>query len=168
MRKFGTFLWLLICLCSAASPQQDHPPSTPEERQRFVAIAHNIEQSPLDESLRKDREWGLLWLIKVPDIHVNICTAALGHFYDEKYKYSSEMTVQLTLSSGAFVIEHPDRASDQLAQYVAGAEGALNAYKAILQIHPETKSKELDRMLAMESRGGLSDYVKDSTQKHCK
>ena len=78
------------------------------------------------------------------------------------------MTVQLTFSSGAFVIEHPDQAEDQLAQYVAGAEGALNAYKAILQLHPEAKSKELDRMLAMKAQGDLNEYVKKSTQKHCK
>lgn len=168
MRKFGIVFWLLLYLCDVAASQQKHPPSTPEERQRFIAIAHKLEQSPLDPSLRKDREWGLLWLIQVPDITVNMCTAALGKFYDEKSKYSPEMTAQLTFSMGAFVIEHPDQASDQLAQYMAGVEGALNAYKAIVQVHTDAKSKELDRMLAMESRGELSDYVKESTQKHCK
>lgn len=168
MRKFAIVFWLLFYLSVVAVSQQNHPPSTPEERQRFVTIARKLEQSPLDPSLKKDREWGLLWLIQVPDISVNICTAALGNFYDEKSKYSAEMTAQLTFSSGAFVIEHTDQANDQLAQYMAGVEGALNAYKAILRAQPEAKSKELDRMLAKQAQGELSDFVKESTQKHCK
>ena len=168
MRRIRGVLLAVVCLCSFACAQNQRGPSTPEERERFVTIAHKLEQAPLDTSLQKEREWALLWLIQVPDVHVKMCTAALGNFLKSKYKYSSEITIQLTFSSGAFVIEHPDKADDDLAQYVAGAEGALKAYQAILAAHPDAKSKELDQLLEKQAQGQLTDFVRESSKKSCK
>jgi hypothetical protein len=70
----------------------------------------------------------------------------LGDYH--KYKYSSEITTQRMFSGAAFTIENPDQAKDQLAQYVAAAEGALKAYSAILQ----QDSKGLGRCFAATER----------------
>jgi len=107
----------------------------------------------------------MLWLIKVPDIHVSLCSSVLGDYF--KYKYSSELTVQLSFSQGAFVIEHPEQAGDQKAQYVAGAEGALKAYSAILQQKPKAKFKLLDDLLEMQAKGQLKAFVEDAAAKGC-
>jgi hypothetical protein len=169
MRRALGFLLVLVCLASLTNAQSKRGPSTPEERERFVAIAHKLEANPLDKTLQSDREWALRWLIEVPDISVSICSQALGpKFFNTKYKYSGEIVGQLTLSQGAFVIEHPDKAQDFIAQYLAGAEGALKAYKAILQTAPKAKSKELDELLAKQANGQLTDFLKETTQKACK
>ena len=137
--------WVLLflsatCLLSAIGQVASaRAPSTPEERSRFVAIAHKLESNPLDASLRPEREWALMWLIKAPDVHVSVCSSVLGDYF--KYKYSSELTVQLSFSEGAFSIEYPDKAGDQIAQYVAGVEGALKAYSAILRRNRRRDSK---------------------------
>src|SRR5712671_868346 len=132
MKATLAFAMVMLGMCTVAASQQQSQrrPSTPEERQRFVAITRKMEDAPLDQSLQKDREWGLFWLVQVPDITAEVCTAPLGDFMKKKYKYSSEIIVQLTFSSGAFVIEHPDQAKDMKAQYLAGVEGALKAYQA--------------------------------------
>jgi hypothetical protein len=158
---------LFVCYFATAQNGGNRGPSTPEEREEFIAIAHKLEQSPLDKSLRKEREWALLWLIQVPDVHVNICTTPLGDFMDSKYKYSAEIVGQMTFSSGVFAIEHLGKPADDAAQYLAGVEGALNAYQAILKSKPEAKSKALDGLLEKQNRGQLADFVRDASSKGC-
>jgi len=165
-------LWILLATLILSVPGLGHGqakrgPSTPEERTRFVAIAQKLEQSPLDAGLRPEREWALLWLIQVPDVTVNVCTAPFGDFMKKKYKYSPEIVMQLTFSSGQFVIEHPDQAKDADAQLVAGVEGALRAYQSILKAKPEAKSKDLDELLQKQSQGTLVAYVRDAAAKGC-
>jgi len=162
------FLLLLILLTGSlwnAAAQDKRGPSTTEERQRAAAIAHKLEESPLDKSLQPDREWALRWVIEVPDVHVNICGKALSGFLSKKskYKFESEIVTQMMLSSAAFVIEHPDQAADDQAQYLAGVQGTLKAYEAILKIKPDAKSKTLDELLQQQKDGKLQEAV----QRNC-
>lgn len=167
--KRSVYIWnlvlLLVCMFSTLSLAQN--PSTPEERTRMTTLAHKLESKPLDDSLRAEREWAIKWLIQVPDIHVKMCTDVLGDFYKSKYKYSSEITTQLMLSSAAYVIEHPDQSNDDLAQYMGGVEGVLKAYNSILKEKPSAKSKGLDDLLQKQSQGTLKDAVQDAAKK-CK
>jgi carboxypeptidase Q len=164
------FAILAVCLLapSPGQAQSKRGPSTPEERQRFLAVAHRLEETPLDPALRSEKQWALLWLLEVPDFTVNVCTAPLGDFMKKKYKYSGEVVIQLTFSGGAFLIEHPDQAKDTGAQYVAGVEGALKAYQSILRAKPDAKSKELDDLIEKQSRGVLAGYVRDAAGQGCK
>lgn len=161
---------ILICaaivflnLGAAAQAGQEREPSTAEERQRAVAIAHKLEVAPLDKSLYPEREWALKWVIDVPDVHVKLCPGVLGRFINAKYKYSSEILVQLTLSSAAFVLEHPDKAEDDVAQYTAGVEGVLKAYEAILKTNGKATSKDLDQLRQLQNQGKLADFVRQGS-----
>ena len=160
--------WLVMLAISLSSVAQNTPargPSTPEERARLVAIARKLEAAPLDSSLNAEREWAVKWLIEVPDLTVSLCTSVLGKdFLKTKYKYSSNLVVQLTLSSAAFIIEHPDQAGDKVAMYTAGAEGALKAYAAILKDNPKAKWKALDEAVEKQGQGHLADYVRENSQ----
>ena len=140
-------------------------PSTPEERARLVSVAQKLEASPLDPSLKAEREWAIKWLIEVPDIHVGMCPSILGDYHN--YKYSSEITTQILLASARFSIEKPDQASDPTAQYIAGAESALKAYTAILQQDAKAKSKPLDADLEKQSQGKLKEMLQDAALKQC-
>lgn len=161
------FVAVLLGSFSYAQSGSSRGPSTPEERARAVQIAHKLESNPLDESLRSDREWAILWLIQVPDIHVSLCTNVLGDFMKSRYKYSSELLTQLTLSSAAFLIEHPESANDSVAQYTGGTEGVLKAYHSILQQKPKATSRALDNLVQAQSDGKLADRIRESS-KGCK
>jgi hypothetical protein len=158
-----TFLFLALMAWS----QNKRGPSTPEERTRFLAVAHRLEEAPLDKQLRHDREWALQWLIEIPDISVSLCTAPLGNFITSKYKYSSEIVAQLTFAGAAFIIEHPDKANDKTAQFVASVEGALRAYQSILKTKPEARSPALDGLLQEQEQGKLVESVQESSSKGC-
>jgi hypothetical protein len=97
-----------------------------------------------------------------------MCTEVLGPAYNkEKYRHASEITMQLLLSGGAFVIENPDNAKDDKAQYLAAVEGALKAYQSILREEPEATSKALNDLLQKQSQSTLADFVRESSKK-CK
>jgi len=153
---------------NAASTQQKSPVqpektaekhSTPEDRQRLVAIAHKLEASPLDPTLSPERQWAVNFAIAAPDVHVRVCPALLGDLRRPKYKYRSEISAQLLISNGAFVIEHPEQADDYRAQTVGGMEGVLKAYSAIIKAEPQATAKSLDVLLAKQREGKLADAV---------
>jgi hypothetical protein len=155
---------LFLCSLALAQDTPKRGPSTADERKRFLAITQKMAESPLDPGLRADRDWALRWLIEIPDINVDVCNTPLGDFMDVHYKYTPQIIGQLTFSTGAFIIEHPDKAKDLGAQYVAGIEGALHAYQSILKTKPDATAKELDDLLEKQKKGKLAAFVRASCQ----
>jgi hypothetical protein len=147
----------LICGLTPASASDER--SSPEDRRRFVSVTRNLERSPLEPALKREREWALTWLTEVPDITVTICADALGGLAKGKYRYAGEIILQNSFAMAAFAIEHPETASDPHAQQLAGMEGALIAYRSILRDKPEARSSALDDLLKTQSRGELPAFV---------
>jgi hypothetical protein len=165
MRK-QIYMWLaIIALCWVAGAQDEkRPPSTPEERKRFLTVVHKVEQTPLDENLWPEVRWALKWLEDIPDVNVTPCPAPLGSFVVDDYKYRALIFSEFTLSMGAFLIEHPEKTADNNAQYVAGVEAALRTYKAILKNKPQSKSKGLEELLDKQAQGKLVEFVRDASK----
>ena len=157
---------ILICLLFlSAAVAQDEPkrgPSTPEERARFLALTHKLEQAPLDKSLYEEKKWALKWIEDIPDINVTPCPTALGpDLINSRYPYASQLLYQVVLGNVAFLIEHPEKKEDLVAQYTAGVESALKAYKGILRADP-VASRQMDELLKKQSEGKLTEFVKAS------
>jgi hypothetical protein len=169
MRRAGLVL-LLFCLSIVsvclAQDQPKHAPSTPQERQRFLALTRKLEQNPLDKSLYEEKSWAKQWLEDVPDINVNICAPLLFglDFVREQHKYMPQLSYQATFASAVYIIEHPDRKGDTTAHYIAGVESALKAYSAILKSEPGAKSKALDDLLEKQKQGKLADFVREASK----
>lgn len=157
---------LLLLFGNGAFAQQ-RGPSTPEERARVVEVARALEQDPLDKENKKGREWALAWVIQVPDLTIKLCTDLLGPVAGSKKNYSSELIAQLIISSAAFAIEHPDKATNDNAVSLAGVEGTLKAYEAILKEKPKARHEFLDELLQKRDKGELSHLVEE-TMKKCK
>jgi hypothetical protein len=180
-------IWLLAATCGAVHAQQSSPPqaaqapsqakppeaapapsekpaekhSTPEDRQHLVTVARKLETAPLDPALAQEREWAVGWTVAAPDVHVRICTAFLADLRRPRYKYRSEMGAQLLISSAAFLIEHPEQADDNTAQNIAGMQGVLKAYSAIVKAEPQASAKSLDALLEKQSQGKLAEAVRE-------
>lgn len=148
----------LACGRGPAFAAQAH--SSPEDRQRFVAVTRSLERAPLQDSLKADRAWAMAWLIDVPDIAVTVCDDPIGGVIHSKYRYGPEILTQDILAMATLIIEHPEMANDREAQQLAGVEGALNVYRAILRDKPNTKSAALDTMLGVQARGELREFVR--------
>jgi hypothetical protein len=167
MRLYSAILTIvLLCVASSAQDEAKRAPSTAEERQRFVALTHKLEQNPLDKSLYDDKKWAKQWLEDIPDVNVNICAPILFglDFVKEQNKYTPQLSYQATFAEAVFIIEHPEKKSDTTAQYLAGVESALKAYTAILKSEPSAKSKALDDLLEKQKQGKLGDFVRDASK----
>jgi hypothetical protein len=86
--------------------------------------------------------------------------AAPGERFELGQKYGAELATQQTFSAAAFMIEHPDRAQDQLAVSVAGVEGVLRTYEILLAQKPKARFPSLDGLLQARGKGELEGVVK--------
>jgi len=155
-----------ICLAAlfslAPSRAADRGPSTPEERQRAVSVARELESDPLGPTAHQDREWVLRFLIEAPDIHVKVCATFLHPLLGAKKNFSTELLAQMLISDAAFGIQNPAKAGDQLAHYTAGLEGVLKAYEAVLKSQPEARWPLLDDLIRKRDAGKLGDFVRET------
>ena len=167
-RTLLTFsLSLLFCLTVTA--QNKRGPSTPEERATAVKATRLLESDPFHKDAKKIREWFLHFLIEVPDISVSICTDYLSPLYGTKDKNNeAELAFQMTFARAAFMIEHPDQANDKVAVNMAGLEGTLKMYEAVLKSKPKAKIDFLDQLLGKREKGELRAYVEDIATNKCK
>jgi hypothetical protein len=149
--------------------QNKRGPSTPQEKETAVKVARLLETDPFNKDAKKAREWFTLWLIEVPDISVEICTGYLKPLYDAKSKnYATEIAMQMMYSSAAFIVEYAEQAKDRVAVNLAGLEGALKTYEAIVKEKPKAKWEFLDGLIAKREKGELRGYVEEIAKTECK
>jgi hypothetical protein len=140
--------------------------SSPEERAKAVALAHELELQPAADDAIEKRRWLIAWWQKVPDLTVTICDL-LGPVPKEDHPYFSEVLVQSMFSGGAFMIEHPDQAQDKVAVQTAGVEGALKVYEAFAKEMPDHRLPFLDDLLKKREAGTLAAHMRDAVAKGC-
>jgi hypothetical protein len=157
---------LALLLCAAPALAQTSAHSSPEDRQRFVSVVHNLERAPLDPSLQRDRKWAVQWLTDAPDVSVEACLDPLGGVSEKNYAHAPEIIVQYMVAMAAFIIENPEKQNDPDAQQLAGVEGALNAYRSMRAAQPDKTSPALEKLLGMQSRGELPGFVRKASL-HC-
>jgi len=153
---------LLLLLSLFAFSAQSRDPASAEQRQRVIAIAHKLEATPLDQTLFPEREWAKQWVLQNPDVRIRMCMQLLPDLRRPRYKFRLEIVDQMMLSSAAFLIEHPDKAGDHLAENVGGLQGVLKAYAAIVKSNPDARVQALDDMLEKESRGKLVEFAREA------
>jgi hypothetical protein len=155
---------LITLVLSSVAWGQNEPkraPSTADERKRFVEVTKKLEQDPLDDRLRADRSWALKWLEDVPDINVNMCSSVMGDLGHSRYRYAPQLGAQFGFEMAVFIIEHPNQTNDLNAQYMAGLQGALRAYKNILKTQPMAVSAQMEALINLQDKGKLEDYVRE-------
>ena len=163
MKRLPILLLLLATLMlNATASSPGGMSSTAEERQRVVAIAHKLEVTPLDATLGPERDWAKQWVIENPEVRIRMCMQILAGLRRPAYKFRTEIVVQMMLSSAAFLIEHPDKTGDRLAESVGGLQGVLKAYSAIVKSNPDARAKPLDDLLQKQSQGKLTDWASDT------
>jgi len=136
--------------------------ATPDPRQRVVAIAHKLEATPLDQALFPEREWARQWVYQNPDVRIRMCLQLLPDLRRPRYRFRPEILDQMALSSAAFLIEHPDKTGDHLAENVGGLQGVLKAYSAIVKSNPDARVQALDEMVEKERRGQLVEFARET------
>ena len=87
--------------------------------------------------------------------------------YDADYKYSVEVSTQMSFAAGAFVIQHPDKSKDKMSVYFASMNGVLNIYRSLLSADPHAHLEYFDDLLKKRERGTLFEQVEKVASKKC-
>lgn len=163
-----SLFFLVVALALPASAQDQRGPSTREERADAVRYAKSLERDPFQKDAKKLRQQFLDWLSEIPDITVDLCPGYLEPLYAKKKKnFASVITNQMLFSSAAYMIDHPDQAEDKVAVNLAGLEGALRTYEAILRKKPKARWEYLDELIARRDKGELEAYVREVAAAKC-
>src|SRR4051794_26794041 len=150
MKKIALSLTCAI-LATTLALAADRGPSTPEERARAVKAAELLQTDPLSPATRSEREWGIMWLIQVPDISVSMCLLPKE---PKKYTFRGELVAANMMSMASFIIQNPDKAKDNKALWKAGQEGLLKAYEMLVKQTPKAKNDFYENLLQQRSKDG--------------
>ena len=172
MRVAKLALPLLFIAASCAVAAAQAKPVTPkqEDRERIVRLIRVIEVDPLGEEAKKAGRLLISWRPESLGITVSICGDLIEPLLRSHpgKKRTIIILLQVGYSSAAFMLEHPEKAKDFKATNLAGLEGALKVYEAILKTEPGERWEFLDGLVEKRDRGLLDDYVRQSLRKGCR
>jgi hypothetical protein len=140
-------------------------PSTREERDRAVRVAHLLESSPWTDEAKEGRRWLGSFLAEVPDITVEQCKSLLGT-PEERTGIPIELIDQVMYSGAAYILEHPGAGAGSTETLVAALDGTLAAYWSWKSQGSIPAVPRLDELLKMQSAGQLESYVR-AQARHC-
>jgi hypothetical protein len=150
-----------LALALPAHAQSERGPSTRAERQRAVEITRRLEKEPLARKGDEERVWLFQWIVEIPDINVRTCESPLDQLKeDDGGRHGRELFLQHVFGITTFLIEHPKRKDDWVAQQVAGLESVLRAYRAVKRLEPGVRWRSLERYDELRREGKLADAVR--------
>ena len=132
--------------------------TTPKERVKFVRIARNLEINPLAFNAVQQRQWATEFIVKAPDLHLELCEPVLHPLQHGNDNYNSQLSMQFMVSSAAFMLQHP-KVKDPIKIQTAGVEGTLKAYQSILKVDKNAHFDFLDGLMQQKKDGQLENYV---------
>jgi hypothetical protein len=153
-------------LSTSATVAQQPVRSTAEERGKAVRLARELEADPMSVDAPEKRRWLVVWYERIPDITITVCNL-LGPLPEEGHPFFAEVLGQTIFSGGAFMIEHPERAHDQVEVQTAGMEGALRVYERFAEKKPQGRLPFLEDLLAKRKEGTLRSYLSEAVPKAC-
>jgi hypothetical protein len=156
---------LLVVASAGAIPAGQ--PSTTKDRATAVRLTRQLEADPLGVDASQARYWLVTWLQQAQDVTITVHDL-LGTIPSTDRSFQMEIEDQQYFSYAAFVIEHPERATDDVAVGTAGVEGALKAYSVILRVHPDARLDSLDELIRQRDAGVLVEYVRTALEKQKK
>jgi hypothetical protein len=140
--------------------------STAEERAQAVRYARELARDPMAAGAEQKRQWLVAWYERIPDITVTVCDL-LGPLPPRDHPFFGKVLDQSLFSGGAFIIEHPERADDELAIQAAAMEGSLRVYEAYARSQPLYRLHFVDDLLARRKAGTLGAYLREAVPKGC-
>lgn len=157
---------VLVSMLQAVPAVAKKPASTPEERAKAVQLARDLEKDPVAADATEKRAWLIKWYARVPDITINVCNL-LGPHPKEGHPFFPQVFSQSIFSGGAFIIEHPDQANDQVAVQTAGLLGALKVYEVFAKTLPDERLPYLDDLLKRRDDGTLGHHMEEAVREGC-
>ncbi|MDL2356358.1 MAG: hypothetical protein QFF03_13970 [Pseudomonadota bacterium] len=166
VRKLFTLVALFGALTTSAAAQTpvERGPSTAEERARVATIVQASRKDPLG-ALAANAAWFEQWISAIPDYTLNADPVA--KWCDRRATGELRGATRFIYGTSAvdYQIKHnipePKTPADVAAVSLAGLEGVLAAYEALLAKDPANRSRKMDAALVRRSKGELPAFVNE-------
>ena len=136
---------------------------TADQRRWAVETARWLEENPLDPEAKTKTTELFKWWSEAPDLTLSVCPL----FIDTRNVRVAPIVVsQGIMSAGAYLLEHPEATRAEYS--LAGAEGALRAYRNAVAADPKLRDKFLDGLLEEKSRAKYVTAVVTKCEKSMK
>ncbi|HET8715828.1 MAG TPA: hypothetical protein VFM16_08380 [Holophagaceae bacterium] len=137
-------------------------PSTPQERDRVLALAGDAGKDPL-AAYARDGRWFDQWLDQIPDLTFGPAAPARWCEAQAKGDLRRLMRFEYELGGVVYQIQHqlPQARSreEKLAVHQAALEQVLKAYASLRDLKPENRSPKMDEAVALRDAGQLPAFV---------
>lgn len=166
-KRLVTALILGATLAAPALAQSARGPTTPEEAARIRQLAVAADKDPVGVMASAEGRWFQKWVEEAPDYQLGpdkgVYWAATSGA--AKGDLKRVLRFQHTVSTAAYQLEHrvldPYGDEAQLeARTLAGVEGLLRAYEALVAQREDNRSPQMDEALALRGNGRLAAFVK--------
>lgn len=152
----------LVATMALPARAEGRGPSTPQERDRVLALAASAAQDPLGAYAR-DGRWFDQWLDQIPDITFGPEAPARWCEANAKGDLRRLMRFEYELGGVAYQIEHqlPQARTreEKLAVHQAALEQVLKAYASLRDAKPGNRSPKMDEALDLQGKGQLPAFV---------
>ena len=161
----AAFVTLVAAASSSAGIQRQT--TSPDTKARMIRLITILETDPYNKDAKAYRAEVLKWVIDAPDVSVEMCSAALGDLIELKDDDSASLLVEFAFAEARFILEHPEKAKDRRALYVAGIDGVLRTYDSMKTANSKLKLEPMEKLLKARADGKLDAHI-DQTLKTCK
>ncbi len=152
-RVTAALVVIAVWLAVPAAGAQKRGPTTPEERAAIVEVAAQLQENPLDRAVQDRRDTLLMVLIEAPDLQVPTCGDEMP-WVKGKYKYANDLMLAHLFSAVAYKVENPS--ADEKQAHLAGLQGAIRAYQAIVRQDPKAKWQPIEALATKQDSGELA------------
>ena len=146
--------------------QENRGPATAQERERVMTLTTLAEKDPMAFMSSTDARWFQKWTEDVPDYSFGPDKGAFWFFQQtNKSELGRLIRFYHDLYSASFqvknqVLDAEKNPNDLDAKTLAGVEGLLRMYEAVLVKRPELRNAEIDRVIDLRNKGELAAFVK--------
>ena len=166
--NIGPTLLLVALSAFAATPVPAAAQETSAAtKARMIQLIGVLESNPFIKDGKEIRGEVMTWLTEAPDVAVMLCPEVLGDFREIDDDESATLLAQMMFSEARFILENPDKATDQHAINVAGVEGVLRTYAAMKARKRKLALPQFERLVMLQASGQLGAAVDEGLAK-CK
>lgn len=166
-KRLVTALVLGATLAAPASAQATRGPTTPDEAARIQQLAAAADRDPVGVMNSAEGRWFQKWVEEAPDYQLGpdkgvywIATSGAA-----KADLKRVLRFQHTVCTAAYQLAHHildpfENEAENEAKTLAGVEGLLRAYEALVAQREDNRSAQMDEALALRASGRLAAFVK--------
>lgn len=157
---FGpAFLLMVLSAVVTMRVSAAEPKTSAATEARMLQLIGVLESNPFIKDGKEIRGEVMSWLVEAPDVAVMLCPEVLGDVREIVDDESATLVVQMMFSEAKFILENPDKATDQHAINVAGVEGVLRTYAAMRAKKRKLALPQFDRLVKLQAAGQLGAAV---------